>query len=114
MFDREGLEKRIAQMSDLPEDWDGCGTSPVSSSVARIGKRLLQYIPDEAARSVKVFVGVNTPGSLFVEIVQGSRSVEMTVVPGGNIYWDELICGIVCGGGQFILSRHKFAEILDG
>ena len=114
MFDREGLEKRIERMSDLPEDWDGCGTSPLSVSVAKIGKRLLQYIPAEAVQSVKVFVGINTPGSLFVEIIQESRVIEMTVVPGGNIFWDEWICGTECGSGQFVLSRRKMAEILDG
>lgn len=97
----------------LTENWDGFGTGPISDPVYRIAKRLVILLDRDDVKEARVFVGVNTPGSLFVVVDQLCRQIEMTVVDNGDIFFDEFIGGVYSGAGMFVMSDERIEALLN-
>jgi hypothetical protein len=111
VIDKDALRIRLKHMYSLPNDWDGWGTEPISQGVYRICSRIVEFV-DEDLDFIKFFVGVNSPGSAFIEISTGIKTFELTVTVDGTIFYDELLAKEEIGSGIFLLSKKKLDELL--
>jgi hypothetical protein len=96
----------------LSQDWDGFGTGPIHKNVYNTGKKFIESLNRSDVVGVRIFVGVNMPGSLFVEIIQIGRRIEITINTDGTIFFDEFLAGVHCGAGMFVLTADKLDELL--
>lgn len=112
MIDRDMLRKRLDMMVHLTEDWDGFGTSPINEKVFLVASELVNFLSDSLFRC-QMFVGVQTPGSLYIEFDLNRKLIEMTIAPDGLIHCDEYIAGIHSGSDSFYLNRTHLQSLLD-
>lgn len=112
MIDKDTLRRRLDAMVHLPEDWDGFGTGPISEKVFIVANQLVDFL-GESLFGCQFFVGVQTPGSLFIEFDLNRKILEMTIAPDGLIHCDEFIAGKHCGSDSFYLDRDRLQSLLD-
>lgn len=112
MVNVDALHARLGKMLCLSQDWDGFGTGPIHESVYKTGKKFIESLNRPDVVGVRAFVGVNMPGSLFIEIIQCGRRIEITISTDSMIFFDEFLAGVHCGAGMFNLTAAKLDELL--
>lgn len=112
MIDKKSLIERLKAMVELPSDWDGFGTEPLDPRVYSVASKLIDIVPDSCF-GLQIFVGVNNPGSLYLEFDLNRKRIEMTILDTGIIHFDETIAGNLVGSGSFHLSADAVKELLN-
>jgi hypothetical protein len=112
VINKNKLTSRLDEMLMLPLDWDGFGTTPISPKVHCIARQMIEFLP-VTLYGLKIFVGVNNEGSLFMEFDLNHKFVEMTIMPDGTIHYDEVVAGVQIGSGSFYLNKEQLDSILS-
>jgi hypothetical protein len=109
---KENLIDRLDKMFWLERDWDGFGTGPICKKSHDVAIQMINYI--EVDVTIKVFVGVEPEGSVFVEITKqdSPTRIELVVMPDGSIEYEELQEAKLISRGGFLLSFEAINEIL--
>jgi hypothetical protein len=112
MIDRKNLISRLEMMAELPPDWDGFGSISVDPKVVIIGKQLINMLPN-STHDVKIFVGVNNPGSLYMEVDLKRKLVEITILNDGVLHFHEIAAGQIVGNGACFLTQSSVEDLLS-
>lgn len=112
MINKAALQKRLDKMVELAPDWDGFDSQPITDKVHHTATRMLDSL-SEAVFGMQIFVGVITPGSLYIEFDLNHKLVEVTISPDGMMFCEEYMAGVHCGSAVFVPDADKLREILE-
>lgn len=112
VIDKNALLERLDRMLELPHDWDGWGSEPISDKVHKIGREIVESL-NESIFGVKIFVGVQIDQSLYLEFDLVHKRIEMTVGPDGIISFEEIMGTVPVASGSFFMNPKTLNDILS-